>query len=117
MIFIHCATVCANPSNNIQGLAPEAVVSTIVKVQFQKAGRLYDFLTGELVIQKDDMVIVETDRGKTIGLVIKGPITVPDEELPDGIKTVVRKALPEDLESAANNRTKENEAGQSRIPF
>lgn len=85
-------------------------MATIVKVQFQKAGRLYDFLTGELVIQKDEMVIVETDRGKTIGQVIKGPVTVPDEELPDGIKTVVRKALPEDIESAAKNRTKEKDA-------
>jgi len=62
----HCAARCANPSKNTQGLAPEAVVATIVKVQFQKAGRLYDFLTGELVLQKDEMVIVETDRGKTI---------------------------------------------------
>lgn len=85
-------------------------MATIVKVQFQKAGRLYDFLTGELVIQKDNMVIVETDRGKTIGLVIKGPIIIPDEELQEGIKTVLRKALPEDIESAANNRTKEKDA-------
>ncbi len=85
-------------------------MATIVKVQFQKAGRLYDFLTGELVLQKDEMVIVETDRGKTIGQIIKGPVTVPDAELPDGIKTVVRKALPEDIESAARNRTKEKDA-------
>ena len=85
-------------------------MSTIVKVQFQKAGRLYDFLTGELAIQKDDMVIVETDRGKTIGLVIKGPLTVPQEELPEGIKNVLRKATPEDIESAANNRAKEKDA-------
>lgn len=85
-------------------------MATIVKVQFQKAGKLYDFLTGELVIQKDEMVIVETDRGKTIGQVIKGPATVPDAELPEGIKTVVRKALPEDIESAAKNRTKEKDA-------
>lgn len=85
-------------------------MATIVKVQFQKAGRLYDFLTGELVLQKDDMVIVETDRGKTIGTVIKGPITIPDGELPEGIKTVLRKALPEDIESAAKNRAKEKDA-------
>ncbi|MGA7827809.1 MAG: stage 0 sporulation family protein [Geobacteraceae bacterium] len=85
-------------------------MSTIVKVQFQKAGKLYDFLTGQLALQKDEMVIVETDRGKTIGLVIKGPIAVPSAELPDGIKTVVRKALPEDIESAAKNRAKEKVA-------
>ena len=31
-------------------------------------------------------------------------------QLPEGIKTVLRKALPEDLESAANNRMKEKDA-------
>ena len=62
--IIHCARYAQIHRRTEQGLAPEAVVATIVKVQFQKAGRLYDFLTGELAIQKDDMVIVETDRGK-----------------------------------------------------
>ena len=85
-------------------------MAKIVKLQFQTAGKLYDFIIGELDIQKDDKVIVETERGKSIGLVVKGPIEIDEQELPEGIKPVMRKARPEDLESAAKNRTKEKEA-------
>lgn len=85
-------------------------MAKIVKLQFQTAGKLYDFVTGDLEIQKDERVIVETERGKSIGLVVKGPIEVDDRELPEGIKPVLRKARPEDLESAERNRAKEKEA-------
>jgi len=111
-LFFNCIIApCASTIDyKEQGLAPEAVVAKIIKVQFQKAGKLYDFQTGELEIQQDEMVIVETDRGKTIGQVIKGPITISDQELPEGIKTILRKARPDDLESAAKNRAKEKDA-------
>lgn len=85
-------------------------MATIVKVQFHTAGKLYDFLPGELELQPNEMVIVETDRGKTIGQVIKGPLTVDESEVPEGIKTVLRKARPEDMESATKNRAKEKHA-------
>ncbi|MRR34294.1 hypothetical protein EG829_06255 [bacterium] len=85
-------------------------MAKIVKLQFQTAGKLYDFIIGDLDIQKDDKVIVETERGKSIGLVVKGPIEIDEQELAEGIKPVMRKARPEDLESAAKNRAKEKEA-------
>ncbi len=85
-------------------------MATIIKVQFHKAGKLYDFLPGDLELQQNELVIVETDRGKTIGQVIKGPLTLDDGEIPEGIKTVLRKARPEDLQSAEKNRAKEKNA-------
>jgi cell fate regulator YaaT (PSP1 superfamily) len=85
-------------------------VARIVKLQFQTAGKLYDFIAGDLDIRKDERVIVETERGKSIGLVVKGPLEVDDRELPEGIKPVLRKVRPEDLESAERNRAKEKEA-------
>lgn len=85
-------------------------MAKIVKLQFQTAGKLYDFIIGDLEIQKDDKVIVETERGKSIGLVVKGPMEIDEQQLPEGIKSVMRKARPEDLESAAKNRAKEKEA-------
>lgn len=85
-------------------------MARIVKLQFQTAGKLYDFSIGDLDIQKDERVIVETERGKSIGLVVKGPLELDDRELPEGIKPVLRKARPEDLESAEKNRAKEKEA-------
>ena len=85
-------------------------MAKIVKLQFQTAGKLYDFIAGDLDIRKGEKVIVETERGKSIGLVIKGPVEVDEGVLPEGIKPVLRKARPEDLESAARNRTREKEA-------
>lgn len=85
-------------------------MAIIVKIQFQTAGKLYDFLAGEHNLAQDDMVIVETERGKSIGVVVKSPVTIADEDIPDGIKSVQRKAKPEDLESAAKYRAKEKDA-------
>ncbi len=85
-------------------------MAKIVKIQFQTAGRLYDFLTGGLQLEMNDRVIVETERGKSIGVVIKPPVEVDDASLPEGIKSVLRSARAEDLESAARNRAKEKEA-------
>lgn len=85
-------------------------MAKIVKIQFQTAGRLYDFRTGDLDITIEERVIVETERGKSIGLVVKGPFEIDDRDVPEGLKTVLRKAVPEDLESAARHRAKEKDA-------
>lgn len=93
-----------------RGSSPEETVAKIVKIQFQTAGRLYDFRTGDLDITVDERVIVETERGKSIGIVVKGPFEMADQDVPEGVKTVLRKAVPEDLESAARHRAKEKDA-------
>ncbi len=82
----------------------------VVKIQFQTAGRLYDFGTGGIEVQKGDRVIVETERGKSIGTVIKGPIEIEQKDIPDGFKNILRKAQPEDLQAAAGNAAREKEA-------
>jgi len=96
--------------DNNRGSSPEEAVARIVKIQFQTAGRLYDFRTGDLDITIEERVIVETERGKSIGLVVKGPFEIDDRDVPEGLKTVLRKAVPEDLESAARHRAKEKDA-------
>jgi cell fate regulator YaaT (PSP1 superfamily) len=85
-------------------------VAKIVKIQFQTAGRLYDFRTGDLDIAQGDQVIVETERGRSIGRVRKGPVDVEDSAAVEGLKPILRKAVPEDLESAVRNRAKEKDA-------
>lgn len=85
-------------------------MAKIVKIQFQTAGRLYNFRTGDLDISIDERVIVETERGKSIGTVVKGPYELADQEIPEGLKTILRKAVPEDLESAEKHRAKEKDA-------
>ncbi len=85
-------------------------MAKIVKIQFQTAGRLYDFKTGDLDVNIDEQVIVETERGRSIGRVVKGPFAVDDNEVSEGVKTILRKAVPEDLESASKHRAKEKDA-------
>ena len=82
----------------------------IVKIQFQTAGKLYDFGAGSFELKPGERVIVETERGKSIGMVVVAPTDVPDELAPDGLKNVLRPANQEDLDSLARNTAKEKEA-------
>ncbi|KAF0220637.1 MAG: PSP1 domain-containing [Geobacteraceae bacterium] len=82
----------------------------IVKVQFHPAGKLYDFNSGDLLFSQGDRVIVETERGKSIATVVVGPQEFAETDIPEGLKGIMRKALPEDLEAAARNIAREKEA-------
>ncbi|HKZ17092.1 MAG TPA: stage 0 sporulation family protein, partial [Geobacteraceae bacterium] len=88
----------------------EAQLAQVVKIQFQTAGKLYDFGTAGITVQKGDKVIVETERGRSIGTVVKGPVDIEDKDIPDGFKSILRKAEQEDLQAAAGNAAKEKEA-------
>lgn len=85
-------------------------MARIVRIQFSTAGKLYDFAAGKLSLKPGDRVIVETERGKSIGKVVAGPLEVDDSALPEGIKPVSRLAEPHDLTAAAANAAKEKEA-------
>jgi cell fate regulator YaaT (PSP1 superfamily) len=88
----------------------EEALIKVVKLQFNTAGKLYDFNAGNLDLQPGDKVIVETERGKSVAAVAVGPREFPETNLPEGLKTVLRKAIPEDLEAAARNAAREKEA-------
>lgn len=82
----------------------------VVKIQFYSAGKLYDFNAGNLDLHPGDKVIVETERGRSVATVVVPPQSHPKAELPEGLKTVLRKALPEDLEASSRNTSREKEA-------
>jgi cell fate regulator YaaT (PSP1 superfamily) len=85
-------------------------VVKVVKIQFQTAGKLYDFISGTIDLRPGDRVIVDTERGKGIGNVVTPPSDYDKSVLPEGIKRITRKALPEDLEILARNTAREKEA-------
>ncbi len=85
-------------------------MARIVKIQFHPAGKLYDFNAGTLDIAPGDRVIVETERGKSIGTVVVAPREFADADIPEGLKNIQRRAHQEDLEAAARNAAKEKEA-------
>ena len=82
----------------------------VVKIQFHIAGKLYDFNAGNLDLHTGDKVIVETERGRSVATVVVPPRSYPKGELPEGLKTVLRKALPEDIEASGRNASREKDA-------
>jgi cell fate regulator YaaT (PSP1 superfamily) len=82
----------------------------IVKIQFYPAGKLYDFNAADLDLKPGDRVIVETERGRSIASVVVAPVEIPRERVPEGVKSILRKAFPEDLEAVAHNAIKDKEA-------
>ena len=85
-------------------------MARIVRIQFTTAGKLYDFSVGKVEPKPGDKVIVETERGKSIGQVVAGPIELDDAALPEGTKQIQRLAEPSDLATQAANTIKEKEA-------
>ena len=65
----------------------------VVGVRFRNNGRIYYFDPGELDIQPGDGVIVETARGSEFGDVPYAVSEVPDEQVVQPLKPVLREAL------------------------
>lgn len=82
----------------------------VIGVRFREAGKVYYFAPGELVIKRDQHVIVETARGMEYGTVVLGVSEVEDDKVIQPLKSVIRLATPEDDEREALNRKKEIEA-------
>lgn len=81
-----------------------------VGVRFKKAGKIYYFDPGELEINIDDNVVVETIRGIEFGKAVLGIREVPEEEIIAPLKKVLRIATEEDNRVYESNNLKEKEA-------
>ena len=70
------------------------VATTAVGVRFRPAGKIYDFDPGLLLLARDDRVLVETERGPSLGTVATPPrhraVTRP-------LRRVIKKADRRDL--------------------
>jgi len=82
----------------------------IVGVRFKRAGRIYYFDPGNHLIQQDDLVIVETSKGTELGKVVIAPTDVPESEVSEPLKPVLRKATQEDFERLNSFRSREVDA-------
>jgi len=82
----------------------------IVPLKFQQAGRQYDFDATTLELKAGDKVVVETDRGRAMAIVVVAPREIEDSEAPDGLKSILRVATEEDLALAETNSARETEA-------
>lgn len=82
----------------------------VIGVRFRTAGKVYFFDPGELEINKNDHVIVETARGIEYGTVVSPPAEVEDDKVVQPLKSVLRIANQKDDEQEAANKQKEKEA-------
>ena len=72
----------------------------VVLVRLRHPGRLYHFEAGELDLAPGDWVVVETERGRDLGQVVLPPAEVPEEQLPEEVKPVLRPAGEADFRRA-----------------
>ncbi|ADQ41292.1 PSP1 domain protein [Caldicellulosiruptor acetigenus I77R1B] len=81
-------------------------MAEVVGVRFKKAGKIYWFDPNNIDLKAGDDVIVETVRGIEMGKVMIEKREVPDEEIVQPLKKVVRKATEEDYKKAQENMEK-----------
>lgn len=85
-------------------------MSFIIGVRFAEVGKIYYFDPGELELEMNDKVVVETSRGVEFGEVVLAPREVAEKEITKPLKKVLRKADDRDLKKIEANRQKEKEA-------
>lgn len=86
------------------------MLTNIIGVKFKKEGRSYIFNTGDLMLHRDDQVIVNTENGLAFGVVFNDVKRCESQELPHHLKKVVRKVTAEDLRIKDENDRLEDEA-------
>jgi cell fate regulator YaaT (PSP1 superfamily) len=85
-------------------------MSAVTGVRFRQAGKVYYFdASGHEDLRVDDMVIVDTSRGREAGKVVIAPDQVTDTDM-QGLKPVIRKAGWRELSELARLRTQEEAA-------
>ena len=75
-------------------------MADIVGVRYKRAGRIYYFDPAGIDLGVGDYVVVETSRGLELGWVVLAPTQVLAGEITEPLKTVVRKAMEEDIKRA-----------------
>jgi cell fate regulator YaaT (PSP1 superfamily) len=90
-----------------EGPAPSGQLWNTVGVKFRDAGRVHEFDSGELMLERGDRVVVETERGLSIGLVaVPSGRRMTNEPL----RRVIRKADHNDLRQEQRNQRRELDA-------
>ena len=82
----------------------------LVSVSFHTAGKVFDFDARSFELKRGNQVIVETERGRALGIVVKEPRETTPNLAPPNLKGVLRIANEADMEMSASNAQREAEA-------
>lgn len=85
-------------------------MKTIIGVRFRQAGKVYYFDPGDVTLERNQHVIVETAKGVEIGTVVLPNREMPEEKIVAPLKGIIRVATERDEETERKNREKEKEA-------
>jgi cell fate regulator YaaT (PSP1 superfamily) len=77
-----------------------------VGVRFRPSGKIYEFDPGPLILERDDQVLVETERGTALGTVIVPPLR---RTAARSLQRVIKKADYRDLARQDQNLQRERE--------
>ena len=83
---------------------------TIVGVKFNNSGKIYYFSPKNIEFSVGDGVIVETVRGQEYAFIAQKNTDVPDEEIKNPLKEVIRKADAKDEKQFKDNQQKAERA-------
>jgi cell fate regulator YaaT (PSP1 superfamily) len=82
----------------------------IIGVKFKKEGRIYNFNAADLILHKNDQVIVDTENGLSLGVVVTDVKRCQPSEAPANLKKIIRKVTAEDIQMKEENNNLEKEA-------
>lgn len=82
----------------------------LVSISFHTAGKVFDFDAKTFELNSGDKVVVETERGRALGVVVREPREIIPEDAPPKLKAVLRLANEVDQEMANGNAQRESEA-------
>ncbi len=93
---------------------PTLALPRVVSVRLRDVGPVYDFDAGELELRAHDRVLVETDRGPTLGTVVAAPLR---REVRRRLRRVLETADARDLghEDLQGQRSRELLHGALRV--
>lgn len=97
-------------TNETKEALPENV--EVVGIKFREGGKTYYFAPGDITLNKDDHVIVETARGREFGICAQSNRMVKRSEIVSPLKPVVRAATEEDEKKHEQNKAMEERAKQ-----
>lgn len=79
-------------------------MNKIVGVQVGESGKISSFDTGHFVLKKGNWVMVETELGPALGMVVAEPRRWGEEGTPMRLRKVLRLATEKDLERQESNK-------------
>ncbi|MBK5252657.1 MAG: stage 0 sporulation protein, partial [Peptostreptococcaceae bacterium] len=82
----------------------------VAGIRFKEVGKIYYFDPGEFEIEQGQSVVVETVRGIEYGKVAIGSRFVPQKEVYQPLKKILRIATEEDDKKNEENKKQEKEA-------